>query len=89
MKAFWTYTLARFALFVRLRNTLVRQRVRAHLVSGIEFEMAVFIVAPLTGMVIGVPVVAGGLLLVFELLLIYKLLTAARSYTRHLQAAAV
>jgi phosphatidylglycerophosphate synthase len=80
---------ARFGLFVRLRNTLVRQRVRAHLVSGIEFEMAAFIVGPLTGLVVGVPVVAGALLVLFELLLIYKLLTAARSYTRHLQAAAV
>jgi phosphatidylglycerophosphate synthase len=79
---------ARFGLFVRLRNALVRQRVRAHLVSGIEFEMAVFIVGPLTGLVIGVPIVAGALLVLFELLLIYKLLSATRSYTRHLRAAA-
>jgi phosphatidylglycerophosphate synthase len=78
---------ARFGLFVRLRNALVRQRVRAHLVSGIEFEMAVFIVGPLTGLVIGVPIVAGALLVLFELLLIYKLLSATRSYTRHLRAA--
>jgi phosphatidylglycerophosphate synthase len=79
---------ARFGLFVRLRNALIRQRVRAHLVSGIEFEMAVFIVGPLTGLVIGVPIVAGALLVLFELLLIYKLLSATRSYTRHLRAAA-
>jgi hypothetical protein len=78
---------ARFGLFVRLRNALVRQRVRAHLVSGIEFEMAVFIIGPLTGLVIGTPIVAGALLVVFELLLIYKVLTATRSYARHLQAA--
>jgi phosphatidylglycerophosphate synthase len=76
----------RFGLFVRLRNALVRQRVRAHLVSGIEFEMAVFIVGPLTGLVVGAPVVAGSLLVLFELLLIYKLFTATRSYGRHLPA---
>jgi hypothetical protein len=75
----------RFGLFVRVRNALIRQRVRAHLISGIEFEMAVFIVAPLTTLVVAVPVGAGVLLLGFELLLIYKLLTATRSYTRHLQ----
>jgi phosphatidylglycerophosphate synthase len=78
----------RFALFVRLRNALVRQRVRAHLVSGIEFEMAVFIVGPLTGFVIGVSLIAGVLLLGFELLLIYKLLTATRSYARQLRVVA-
>jgi hypothetical protein len=79
----------RFSPLVRMRNALVRQRIRAHLVSGIEFQMAVFIVGPLTGLVIGVPIVAGALLVLFELLLIYKLLSATRSYARQLRAAAV
>jgi phosphatidylglycerophosphate synthase len=78
---------ARFAMFVRLRNSLVRQRVRAHLVSGIEFEMAVFIIGPLTGLVVGASIVAGALLVAFELLLIYKLLSATRSYARQLTPA--
>jgi hypothetical protein len=78
---------ARFGRFTRLRNTLLRRRVRAHLVSGIEFEMFSFIIAPLTGLIVVVPLVAGALLLAFELLLIYKLLAATRSYQRHLERA--
>ncbi|SCL31004.1 CDP-alcohol phosphatidyltransferase [Micromonospora rhizosphaerae] len=74
----------RFGLFVRFRNALVRQRIRAHVVSGIEFQMAVFIIGPLTGFIIGSAVVAGGLVVAFELLLIYKLRAATRSFTRHL-----
>lgn len=78
----------RFSAFVRFRNILVRQRIRAHVISGIEFQMAVFIVGPLTGYIIGATVLAGALLIAFELLLIYKLWTATRSYLRLLPAAA-
>jgi hypothetical protein len=35
----------------------------------------------------GAPIVAGALLVLFELLLIYRLLSATRSYTRKLRAA--
>ena len=77
----------RFPLFVRFRNVLIRQRVRAHLVSGIEFQMAIFIIGPLTGFIIGSAVVPGALLVAFELLLIYKLWAAARSFTRQLAEA--
>jgi hypothetical protein len=79
----------KFGAFVKIRNVLVRQRIRAHVVSGIEFQMAVFIIGPLTGWIIGTTVVAGALLVAFELLLIYKLWTATRSYVRHLAAAGV
>ena len=72
----------RFSLFVRLRNALIRQRIRAHVFSGIEFQMAVFIIGPLTGWIIGVSAVAGALLAGFELLIIYKLWTATKGYTR-------
>jgi phosphatidylglycerophosphate synthase len=78
---------ARFGRFTRLRDALLRRRVRAHLVSGIEFEMFVFIVGPLTGLVVALPLVAGALLLAFELLLIYKTLAATRTYQRFLDRA--
>jgi hypothetical protein len=69
----------RFKLFARVRDVLVRQRIRAHVVSGIEFQMAVFIVGPLTGWIIGSAVVAGALLIAFEVLLVVKLWMATRS----------
>jgi phosphatidylglycerophosphate synthase len=75
---------AKFSTFVRVRNFLVRRRIRIHLVSGIEFQMAAFIVGPLTGAVVLVPTIAGALLIAFELLLIYKLWMSTRSFERQL-----
>jgi phosphatidylglycerophosphate synthase len=74
----------RFSSFVRFRNWLVRSRIRAHVISGIEFQMAVFIIGPVTGYVVATTFVAGALLVAFELLLIFKLWTATRSYVAHL-----
>jgi hypothetical protein len=66
-------------LFGRVRGALRRSRIRPHLVGGIEFQMAVLIVAPLTGWIIPVTVVAGALMIVFELAVIYLVYRAARS----------
>jgi phosphatidylglycerophosphate synthase len=79
----------RFGAFVRIRNALVGRRIRAHVFSGIEFQMFVFIVGPLTRWVIGTTTVAAALLAAFELLLIVKLWTATRSYVTHLAQAGV
>lgn len=72
----------RFPWYIRFRSFLLRHRIRTHLVSGIEFQMAVFIVAPLVDAVAPVTVGAGVLLLVFELAIIYKLLLSTRDFTR-------
>ena len=74
----------RFGAFVRVRNALVGRRVRAHVFSGIEFQMFVFIIGPVTGWIVGTTVLSAVLLVAFELLLIVKLWTATRSFTRHL-----
>jgi phosphatidylglycerophosphate synthase len=66
-------------LFGRLRGALRRSRIRARLVGGIEFQMAVLIIAPLTGWIIPVTVVAGALMIVFELAVIYMVYRATRS----------
>jgi phosphatidylglycerophosphate synthase len=70
-----------------LRAGLLRRRVRPHLVSGIEFEMFVFIIAPLTGWIIGVTIVSGVLLLGMEAGLVFKLWLATRRYPKQLAAA--
>jgi phosphatidylglycerophosphate synthase len=79
----------RHGRLVLIRNFLIRHRIRVHLVSGIEFQMAAFIVAPLTTWLIAVPVLAGGLLAAFELLLIYKLYVATQSFERHVKSAII
>lgn len=70
----------RFGPYERFRDFLIKHRVRPHLISGIEFQMAVFIVAPLTGAIVGVTIGAGVLLLVFEIAIIYKLLLSTRDF---------
>ncbi|MBP2704796.1 CDP-alcohol phosphatidyltransferase family protein [Microbispora sp. RL4-1S] len=71
---------ARFPWYDRFRVFLVRRRVRTHVISGIEFHAAVFVVAPLLGMWAVVPVAAGtgALLLAFEMSLVYRVWLAAR-----------
>ncbi|MFF5204869.1 CDP-alcohol phosphatidyltransferase family protein [Streptosporangium sp. NPDC000396] len=75
---------ARFAWYIRIRDWLRDHRVRTHLVSGIEFQMAVFIVGPLTGQIIPVTIGAAVLLLVFEAAIMYKLWLSSRDFTRAL-----
>ncbi|MGH8794291.1 MAG: CDP-alcohol phosphatidyltransferase family protein [Stackebrandtia sp.] len=62
----------RFGWFAAMRDFLVRRRVRSHLFSGVEFQMAVFIVAPLTGWVLPVVAASVGLLLLVEAAVTYK-----------------
>jgi phosphatidylglycerophosphate synthase len=72
----------RFPSYLRARSFFLRHRIRTHLVSGIEFQMGVFILGPLFDSVIEATVVSGALLLVFELAIIYKLLLSTRDFTR-------
>ncbi|QES44490.1 phosphatidylglycerophosphate synthase [Streptomyces venezuelae] len=72
----------KFPAYLRMRSFLLRHRIRAHLVSGIEFQMGVFMIGPLFDAVMPVTIVSGALLLVFELAIIYKLLLSTRDFTR-------
>lgn len=74
----------RFGWFTRFRDFLVRHRVRSHVFSGVEFQMAVFIVAPLTTAVLGVSVAAIVLLLLAEAAVTYKLYLSAVDVDRQL-----
>jgi phosphatidylglycerophosphate synthase len=71
----------------RVGQWLRDRRIRTHLFSGIEFEMFVFIVAPLTGLIIEVSVASGVLLLMFEFWLVVKLFEATRAFPAQLAAA--
>ncbi|MEU1041212.1 CDP-alcohol phosphatidyltransferase family protein [Streptomyces sp. NPDC005551] len=72
----------RFPAYLRARSFLLRHRIRTHLISGIEFQMGVFIVGPLLDAVTEATIVSGALLLVFELAIVYKLLLSTRDFTR-------
>jgi phosphatidylglycerophosphate synthase len=71
----------------RVGTFLRDRRIRTHLFSGIEYEMTVFIIAPLTDWIIQVTVVAGALLLTFEAWLIYKFFRHTQAFPAQLEAA--
>ncbi|MBE3008421.1 CDP-alcohol phosphatidyltransferase family protein [Microbispora sp. NEAU-D428] len=77
---------SRFSWYPGMREWLREHRIRTHLVSGIEFQMAVFVVGPLLGAVIPVTIGAAALLLLFEALIMYKLLLSSRDLNRALAA---
>jgi phosphatidylglycerophosphate synthase len=69
------------AFLNRARDLLQRSRIRPHLVGGIEFQMAVFIIAPIVGAfapsaIIPITIVAGALMVLFELSVIYVIYRA-------------
>lgn len=79
----------RFPWYARIRNVLMAGRIRPHLISGIEFQMGVFIVAPIAaaivpGAIIPVVILSGIGLLAFELIIIYKFWLSSRDYSRSL-----
>jgi phosphatidylglycerophosphate synthase len=78
---FWS----RFGWWARVREVLMRKRVRPHLFSGIEYQMCIFIVGPLLNAVLGAVVVSAVLLLVFEAAVIYKLLLSSRDFEREMR----
>jgi len=71
---------ASFGPFAPLRGYLVRHRIRPHVFSGIEFQMFVFIVAPLLGQIVVITIASAALLIAFELLLILALYLATRRF---------
>jgi len=72
----------------RFREALHRRRIRMNLVSGVEFETALFVAAPLaaaaagTTAILAVTAVAAGLLLAFELALVARFVATAAALDR-------
>lgn len=66
------------AWYGAMRDALARRRIRTHLVGGVEFQMATFVLGPLTGRIIPITTVSGALLVLFELAVIYRLWLSAR-----------
>lgn len=71
------------SFFRRLNRFLARHRVRSHLISGIEFHAAVFVVAPLAGAwaLIPLAMAAGVLLLANEIFLVYRMWLFTRRHS--------
>jgi len=73
------------SLLYRVRESLARRRIRLDVFSAIEFQMAVFILAPLTGLIVPVTAFACGLLLAFDIAAVAKFAMSARVLTKELR----
>ncbi|MER7717939.1 CDP-alcohol phosphatidyltransferase family protein [Streptomyces flaveolus] len=71
-----------FPWYTRVRRALLRTRIRPHLISGIEFQMFIFIVGPLIGRILWTTAVSAALLMLFELVIMYKFWLSTRDFTR-------
>ncbi|BCY14260.1 hypothetical protein L3i22_093480 [Actinoplanes sp. L3-i22] len=71
----------------RVGAWLKRNRIRTHLFSGIEYEMFVYILGPLTGLIFPVTILSGALMLLFELIVIIRLYQATKRHPARLAAA--
>jgi phosphatidylglycerophosphate synthase len=65
-----------------LRDAMLRRRIRTHLVSGVEFQMFVFIVGPVVHQVLPVMIAASAGLLGFEAVILVKLAMATGDFVR-------
>ncbi|WSC95637.1 CDP-alcohol phosphatidyltransferase family protein [Streptomyces sp. NBC_01754] len=72
----------RFPWYTRFRQALLRSRIRPHLISGIEFQMFIFIVGPLIGQILWTTAVSAVALGLFELVIMYKFWLSTRDFTR-------
>lgn len=72
----------RFPWYTRFRQALLRSRIRPHLISGIEFQMFIFIVAPLIGQILWTTAISAAALGLFELVIMYKFWLSTRDFTR-------
>ncbi|MGW2475103.1 CDP-alcohol phosphatidyltransferase family protein [Streptomyces sp. NPDC001665] len=72
----------RFPWYTRFRQALLRSRIRPHLISGIEFQMFIFIVAPLIGRILWTTAISAAALGLFELVIMYKFWLSTRDFTR-------
>jgi phosphatidylglycerophosphate synthase len=68
--------------YPKLRDAMLRHRVRTHLVSGVEFQMFVFIVGPALHQVLPVMIAAGVALLGFEIVILGKLALSTGDFVR-------
>ncbi|MGW1012881.1 CDP-alcohol phosphatidyltransferase family protein [Streptomyces termitum] len=74
-----------FPWYARFRHALLRTRIRPHLISGIEFQMFIFIVGPLIGHVLLTTAVSAVLLGAFELVIMFKFWLSTRDFTRTME----
>ncbi|WP_327303870.1 CDP-alcohol phosphatidyltransferase family protein [Streptomyces sp. NBC_01298] len=75
----------KFPWYARVRHALVQSRIRPHLISGIEFQMFIFIIGPVIGHILWTTAVSAVLMGGFELVIMFKFWLSTRDFTRTME----
>lgn len=75
---------SKFSLYMRVRDFFLERRIRMHLFSGIEFQMFLFVIAPLFGsLIIKETIIVGSIILfAFEASILYKIWLSTKDFER-------
>ncbi|QYR22810.1 CDP-alcohol phosphatidyltransferase family protein [Paenibacillus sp. sptzw28] len=76
--------ISRFPFYLKVRAFFLKRRVRLHLMSGIEYQMFIFIIAPVAGLIKEGAIVSSIMMILFESAVIYKLWLMTLEYRRRL-----
>ncbi|OYD07531.1 CDP-alcohol phosphatidyltransferase family protein [Paludifilum halophilum] len=73
---------SKFSTYMKLREFFLNRRIRMHLFSGIEFQMFIFVLAPILGLVKESIFFGAILLLAFEGTILYKIWLSTKDFER-------
>lgn len=73
---------SKFSTYMKIRDFFLEKRIRMHLFSGIEFQMFIFIVAPIFGIIKETIIVSTILLMAFEAAILYKIWLSTKDFQR-------
>lgn len=76
--------ISRHPSYLPIKQFFLRRRVRLHLMSGIEYQMFIFIVAPIFGIILEGVIFSSILMILFESAVIYKLWLMTIDFRRQL-----
>ncbi|MEW9702156.1 CDP-alcohol phosphatidyltransferase family protein [Paenibacillus sp. SI8] len=75
---------SRYPSYLKIRTFFLQFRVRLHLMSGIEYQMFIFIIAPIIGFIPEGIIASSVLMILFESAVIYKLWLMTIDFQRQL-----
>lgn len=75
---------SKFSWYLKIRDILLKNRIRMHLFSGIEYQMFIFVVAPIIGFIPQIMFFGSIVLFMFEMAIIYKLWLSTKDFEKEL-----
>lgn len=73
---------SKFTWFMKVREFLINKRIRVHLFSGIEYQMFIFIIGPIIGLIPETIIVSSVIFALFELAIMYKLWLSTKDFNK-------